>query len=136
MQTTNFPFTVMCNNYVVARLNINTLPSLNFQKSSFIPLNIFFLKKFLLQVVLAQVVVYMARAPKSVAVYMAYEKAKACVKNHKGPLPSIPLHLRNAPTKLMKDLGFGKGYKYQPDYSEPGDQTYMPEELLHVNFFD
>ncbi|KAK3085285.1 hypothetical protein FSP39_001068 [Pinctada imbricata] len=56
-------------------------------------------------VILAQCAVYMARAPKSVEVYNAYSKAKKCVRNHQGPLPSVPLHLRNAPTKLMKNLG-------------------------------
>ena len=78
---------------------------------------------------LAQAVVYMARAPKSTEVYQAYGRAKSCVWDHKGPLPSVPLHLRNAPTKLMKDLGYGKGYKYY------GDQTYLPDELKDVNFF-
>ncbi len=78
----------------------------------------------------------MSRAPKSVEVYEAYKRAKDSVMNHKGPLPSVPLHLRSAPTKLMKDLGFGKGYKYQPDYSEPVKQTYLPDELQDINFFD
>ena len=57
------------------------------------------------QVILAQCVVYLSRASKSVEVYSAYDKAKKCVRSHQGPLPSVPLHLRNAPTKLMKDLG-------------------------------
>ncbi|XP_067856355.1 ATPase WRNIP1 isoform X2 [Heptranchias perlo] len=69
------------------------------------------------EVILAQCVVYLARAPKSVEVYMAYEAVKESVRNHKGPLPSVPLQLRNAPTKLMKDLGYGKGYKY-PAFSK------------------
>jgi hypothetical protein len=56
-------------------------------------------------VILAQCVVYLARAPKSIEIYQAYGKAKACVKHNKGPLPSVPLHLRNASTKLMKNLG-------------------------------
>lgn len=64
------------------------------------------------EVILAQCVVYLARAPKSTEIYMAYGAVKESVRNHKGPLPSVPLHLRNAPTKLMKDLGYGKGYKY------------------------
>ncbi|XP_072139495.1 ATPase WRNIP1 isoform X2 [Mobula birostris] len=67
------------------------------------------------EVILAQCVAYLARAPKSVEIYRAYEAIKESVRNHKGPLPSVPLHLRNAPTKLMKDLGYGKGYKYPPD---------------------
>ncbi|XP_078054732.1 ATPase WRNIP1 isoform X2 [Mustelus asterias] len=63
------------------------------------------------KVILAQCVVYLSRAPKSVEVYMAYEAVKESLRNHKGPLPPVPLHLRNAPTKLMKDLGYGKGYE-------------------------
>jgi len=88
-----------------------------------------------LQVNLAQAVVYMARAPKSIEVYSAYSKAKESVKGHKGPLPSVPLHLRNAPTKLMKTLGYGKGYKYNPAHSEPVDQQYLTEGLEDVDFF-
>lgn len=88
-----------------------------------------------LQVNLAQAVVYMARAPKSVEVYKAYSNAKSCVLEHEGPLPSVPLPLRNAPTTLMKKLEFGAGYKYNPDYDEPVEQEYLPEELKSVNFF-
>ncbi|XP_067218080.1 ATPase WRNIP1 isoform X3 [Chanodichthys erythropterus] len=87
------------------------------------------------EVILAQCVVYMARAPKSVEVYKAYNNVKACLRNHQGPLPSVPLHLRNAPTKLMKNLGYAKGYKYNPDFNGPVDQEYLPEELHGVNFF-
>ncbi|XP_046354517.2 ATPase WRNIP1-like [Haliotis rufescens] len=86
-------------------------------------------------VILAQCVVYLARAPKSAAMYLAYKKAKSCVKEHQGPLPSVPLHLRNAPTKLMKSLNYGKGYKYNPAFSEPVDQEYFPEELRGTDFF-
>ena len=77
----------------------------------------------------------MARAPKSVEVYMAYEKARQCILNHKGPLPSVPLHLRNAPTKLMKSLGYGKGYKYNPAFKDPVEQQYMPQGLEGLDFF-
>ncbi|XP_040840037.1 ATPase WRNIP1 isoform X2 [Ochotona curzoniae] len=87
------------------------------------------------EVLLAQCVVYFARAPKSIEVYSAYNNVKACLRNHQGPLPPVPLHLRNAPTRLMKDLGYGKGYKYNPMYSEPVDQEYLPEELRGVDFF-
>ncbi|XP_051872838.1 ATPase WRNIP1 [Pristis pectinata] len=76
------------------------------------------------EVILAQCVAYLARAPKSVEIYRAYEAVKESVRNHKGPLPPVPLHLRNAPTKLMKDLGYGKGYKYPPnDKMEDGPCT-------------
>lgn len=89
----------------------------------------------LVQVILAQAVVYMARAPKSIEVYQAYGKAKQCISEHQGPLPSVPLHLRNAPTKLMKQLGYGKEYKYNPAFAEAVDQQYMPEGLEAVDFF-
>lgn len=82
-------------------------------------------------VVLAECAVYMARAPKSVEVYMAYARAKDAVRNHEGPLPGVPLHLRNASTKLMKSLGYGKGYRYD----SPAEQEYLPESLSHRNFF-
>ncbi|XP_020492012.2 ATPase WRNIP1 [Labrus bergylta] len=87
------------------------------------------------EVILAQCVVYLARAPKSVDVYNAYSNVKTCLRNHKGPLPSVPLHLRNAPTRLMKQLGYAKGYKYNPAFSGPVEQEYLPEELRDVNFF-
>lgn len=87
------------------------------------------------EVLLAQCVVYLARAPKSIEVYSAYNNVKACLKNHKGPLPPVPLHLRNAPTKLMKGLGYGQGYKYNPMCKGPVEQDYLPEELKGLNFF-
>lgn len=87
------------------------------------------------EVLLAQCVVYFARAPKSIEVYNAYSNVKACLRNHQGPLPPVPLHLRNAPTRLMKDIGYGKGYKYNPMYKEPVEQEYLPEELKGIDFF-
>nr|XP_046178554.1 ATPase WRNIP1 isoform X2 [Oncorhynchus gorbuscha] len=87
------------------------------------------------EVILAQCVVYLARAPKSVEIYKAYGNVKASLRNHKGPLPSVPLHLRNAPTKLMKDLGYAEGYKYNPAFSAPVEQDYLPEELRGMDFF-
>uniref|UniRef100_A0A8B9GYF4 WRN helicase interacting protein 1 n=1 Tax=Astyanax mexicanus TaxID=7994 RepID=A0A8B9GYF4_ASTMX len=86
-------------------------------------------------VILAQCAVYLSRAPKSIEIYTAYNNVKACLRNHKGPLPSVPLHLRNAPTKLMKELGYAKGYKYNPKFNGPVDQEYLPEELRGTNFF-
>lgn len=85
-------------------------------------------------VVLAHCAVYMARAPKSVEVYMAYNRAKESVKHHIGPLPGVPLHLRNASTQLMKELGYGKGYQYKPP--EDNSQTYLPDSMKNSNFFD
>ena len=62
---------------------------------------------------LAQAAIYLATAPKSNAVYEAYSRAAADAHPRRGP--AVPLHLRNAPTKLMKDLGCGKGYQYAHD---------------------
>ncbi|XP_064282397.1 ATPase WRNIP1 [Passer domesticus] len=87
------------------------------------------------EVILAQCVVYFARAPKSIEVYRAYGNVKECLRMHTGPLPPVPLHLRNAPTRLMKNLGYGKGYKYNPMYKEPVEQDYLPEELKGIDFF-
>lgn len=78
-------------------------------------------------VVLAQVVVYLSKCKKSNDLYMAYEKAAADVKKY-GNLP-VPLHLRNAPTELMKNLGYGKDYKYSPNYNYKEEQEYLPPEL-------
>lgn len=87
------------------------------------------------EVVLAEAVVYMARAPKSVEVYKAYGRAVACIREHCGPQPSVPLHLRNAPTRMMKELGYGQGYKYNPNFAEPVDQQYLPDALTDADFF-
>jgi len=83
-------------------------------------------------VVLAQAVVYMAKCKKSNELYVAYEKAMKDVKEY-GNLP-VPLHIRNAPTKLMKDLGYGKGYKYSPDYNYQEKQEYFPEKLKNRKY--
>eukprot|EP00795_Rhopilema_esculentum_P001368 gene1368-15773_t len=88
------------------------------------------------EVNLAHMAVYLARAPKSVEIYKAYNAAKNSVLTWKGPLPGVPLHLRNAPTKLMKELGYAKGYKYNPDYSGYVEQEYLPSELQGTNFFE
>jgi putative ATPase len=78
-------------------------------------------------IILGQCVVYLARSKKSVEIYAAYGKVKEDVKNTMDE--PVPLHLRNAPTGLMKDLGFGKDYKYSPDYDWQEDQDYLPEKL-------
>ncbi len=78
---------------------------------------------------LAQAVVYMAKSKKSIAVYNGYKNACADVREH-GNL-AVPLHLRNAPTKLMKDLDYGKDYVYTPHGTDAQNaaQTFLPEEL-------
>lgn len=78
-------------------------------------------------VVLAQAVVYMAKCKKSNDLYMAYNKAAKDVKEQ-GNLP-VPIHIRNAPTALMKELGYGKDYKYSPDHGYKEEQEYLPEKL-------
>ena len=78
-------------------------------------------------VILAQAVVYMAKCKKSNNLYTAYQQAAQDVKEF-GNLP-VPLHIRNAPTKLMKDLNYGKGYKYSPDYNYQEKQEYLPDKL-------
>lgn len=80
------------------------------------------------ELALAEAAVYLATAPKSNALYVAYGKARADVKA-RGALP-VPLHIRNAPTKLMEDLGYGKDYKYAHDFPEGiVEQSYLPAEL-------
>ncbi|OGY94818.1 MAG: AAA family ATPase [Candidatus Komeilibacteria bacterium RIFOXYC1_FULL_37_11] len=78
-------------------------------------------------VILAQVVVYLAKCKKSNDLYVAYGQAAQDVKKY-GNL-SVPLHIRNAPTKLMKELGYGQDYKYSPDYNYKESQEYFPKEL-------
>ncbi len=77
---------------------------------------------------ITQLAIYLARAPKSNLCYTAYGKAKHDV-DTLGPLP-VPLHIRNAPTKLMKNLGYGKDYKYAHDYQDARvQQQHFPDEL-------
>ena len=86
------------------------------------------------ELALAQAVVYLATAPKSNAVYTAWQKVSRIVKKT-GTLP-VPLHIRNAPTTLMKDIGYGNGYKYDHDYDDGiAGQTYMPEQLADEKFY-
>jgi len=85
---------------------------------------------------LAHAALYLATAPKSNAVKNAWQAAKAAIEEH-GALP-VPLKLRNAPTKLMKDEGYGKDYKYPHDY-EGGvvaGETYLPDALSGAKFYE
>ncbi|MEW6378520.1 MAG: replication-associated recombination protein A [bacterium] len=83
---------------------------------------------------LAQAATYLASAPKSNASYMAYRKAKEDVTGY-GPLP-VPLHLRNAPTGLMKKLGYGQGYQYPHDAREGFvADNYLPDQLREKRYY-
>ena len=87
------------------------------------------------ELVLAECVVYLAIAPKSNAVYKAFNEAKAFVKKD-GTRP-VPMHLRNAPTKLMKELDYGKGYRYAHDEADgfAAGENYLPEGMPEPNFY-
>jgi len=80
------------------------------------------------ELAIAQAAVYLATAPKSNAVYLAYGEAQADARKF-GTLP-VPLHIRNAPTRLMKELGYGQGYRYAHDFPEAlASQEYLPAQL-------
>ncbi|MDD3005999.1 MAG: replication-associated recombination protein A [Candidatus Pacebacteria bacterium] len=83
---------------------------------------------------LAQAVVYMAKSKKSNKLYIAYNEAQKDVEAF-GALP-VPLHIRNASTKLMKELDYGKGYKYSPDFGYSENQEYLPEKLKGKKYLD
>jgi putative ATPase len=87
------------------------------------------------RIILSEAAVYLATSPKSNASYMAIENALGAVEEN-GDLP-VPLHLRNAPTKLMKDLGYHKGYKYAHDFE--GNfvkDNYLPDEIKGSKFYE
>ena len=86
------------------------------------------------ELALAQAVVYLATAPKSNRLYKAYGQARQMVQR-KGALP-VPMHLRNAPTKLMQQLGYGKGYRYAHDYQDAYiAQDHLPEVIKGQIFY-
>ncbi len=86
------------------------------------------------RIILAQCTTYLASSPKSNAAYMGLEKAFADVKNK--PLYPVPIHLRNAPTKLMKEIGYGKEYKYPHDFENHFiAENYLPEELKNSQYY-
>ncbi|MFC4873029.1 replication-associated recombination protein A [Negadavirga shengliensis] len=87
------------------------------------------------RIILSQCVTYLASSPKSNASYMAINQAQALVRQE-GDLP-VPLHLRNAPTKLMKDLNYGKAYQYAHDYENNFvQQEYLPDKLKNTKLYD
>jgi putative ATPase len=86
------------------------------------------------ELALAQATLYLALAPKSNAAYVAYNEARADVDG--APAEPVPLHIRNAPTGLMKDLGYGKGYQYAHDAPDARvDQEHLPESLRGRQYY-
>jgi len=87
------------------------------------------------ELALAEAVVYLATAPKSNRVYAAFAQAAAAAKQY--PAEPVPLHIRNAPTKLMKELGYGAGYKYGPEYEDGyAPQEYLPKVLEGARWYE
>ncbi|WP_207765242.1 replication-associated recombination protein A [Solitalea longa] len=87
------------------------------------------------RIILSQCAVYLATSPKSNASYLAIGKAQQLVKQT-GDLP-VPLHLRNAPTKLMKELNYGKDYLYSHDYTDNFiEQEFLPDELAGQKIYE
>lgn len=85
--------------------------------------------------VLSQAATYLASCPKSNASYMAIQKAEEDVRNN--PAYDVPIHLRNAPTKLMKEIGYGDDYKYAHDFDDNFvEQQYLPDELKHKIYYE
>ena len=87
------------------------------------------------ELALAECVIYLAMAPKSNAVYQAFNQAKALIKKE-GTRP-VPMHLRNAPTQLMKELDYGKGYRYAHDESDgfAAGESYLPDAMADPGFY-
>jgi putative ATPase len=86
-------------------------------------------------IILSQCVTYLAASPKSNAAVVAIGEAMAAVKKW-GDLP-VPLHIRNAPTKLMKNMGYGKNYEYSHSYENNfSSQEYLPDQLSGTRFYD
>ncbi|HEX2630613.1 MAG TPA: replication-associated recombination protein A, partial [Chitinophagaceae bacterium] len=87
------------------------------------------------QLILSQCAAYLASSPKSNSATIAIGEAFAAIKKH-GDLP-VPLHIRNAPTRLMKDMGYGKNYEYSHSYENNfSPQEYLPKELAGTKFYD
>jgi len=86
------------------------------------------------RIVLSECTIYLATSPKSNSAYMAIDKALALVQKT-GNLP-VPLHIRNAPTKLMKEIGYGKDYKYAHSYEGNfAEQDFLPQEIKNERFY-
>jgi putative ATPase len=86
------------------------------------------------RIILAQCVTYLASSPKSNASYLGIESALNEVR--KNPIAAVPNHLRNAPTKLMKEIGYGKDYKYAHDFDKHFvEENYLPDDLKNKQFY-
>ncbi|MDX2062648.1 MAG: replication-associated recombination protein A [Bacteroidia bacterium] len=86
------------------------------------------------RIILAQAVTYLATSPKSNAAYLGIAAAQAAVARQ--PDLPVPLHIRNAPTRLMKELGYNRGYKYSHDYAgAEGNQDFLPQALSRTVFY-
>ena len=87
------------------------------------------------ELAIAHAIVYLSCVPKSNAVYTAYKSAMSAAKEH-GSL-EVPMHLRNAPTKLMKEIGYGDGYRYAHDEEDAyaAGEVYLPDELQGLKFY-
>ncbi len=86
------------------------------------------------RIILAQCVTYLASSPKSNASYLGIESALSEVR--KNPLSAVPNHLRNAPTQLMKEIGYGKNYKYAHDFENHFvEENYLPDDLKNKQFY-
>jgi putative ATPase len=86
------------------------------------------------RIILSECVIYLATSPKSNSAYAAINDAQALVKNS-GDLP-VPLHIRNAPTKLMKEIGYGKNYKYSHSYEGNfAEQDFLPKEIINERLY-
>jgi len=88
------------------------------------------------ELALAEACIYMACAPKSNAAYDAYNAARAFVQSN--PSNDVPIHLRNAPTKLMKELGYGRAYRYAHDEPEAyaAGERYFPDDIEEQKFYE
>jgi putative ATPase len=87
------------------------------------------------RIILSETAIYLATSPKSNSAYMAINQAQALVKET-GDL-SVPLHIRNAPTKLMKELGYGKEYKYAHSFKDNfAEQEFLPDEISGTKLYD
>ena len=87
------------------------------------------------RITLAETTIYLATSPKSNSAYMAINEALAFVEHDTTNRP-VPLHLRNAPTKLMSEAGYAKGYKYAHDFDESFvEQEFLPESIAGRRFY-